>query len=109
MFNKYCIRKKEYKIYMDLNKQPNLVVYSNFQVCLYNCTTIIGENVRYFINKYDVSRDDWNSTINILYNKIDLYSTQHTLIVIFVRPPQSENYVSHVQRRRSVFLLLKHK
>ena len=43
---------------------------------LYNCTTITGENV----NKYDISRDDWNSPINILYYKIDLYRTQHTLI-----------------------------
>ena len=34
----------------------------------------------YFMNKYDISRDDWNCPINILYNKIDLYSTQHTLI-----------------------------
>ena len=32
------------------------------------------------MNKYDISRDDWNSPINILYNKIDLYSTHHTLI-----------------------------
>ena len=47
---------------------------------MYNCTTIIGENVRYFMNKYDISRDDWNSPINILYNKIDLYSTQYTLL-----------------------------
>ena len=31
------------------------------------------------MNKYDLSRDDWNSPINILYNKIDLYSIQHTL------------------------------
>ena len=46
---------------------------------LYNCTTIIGENVRYFINIYDISRDEWNSLINILSNKIDLYSNQHTL------------------------------
>ena len=30
-----------------------------------------------FMNKYDIFRDDWNSPINILYNKIDLYSTQH--------------------------------
>ena len=32
------------------------------------------------MNKYDISRDDWNSPINILYNKIDLYNTQHTLL-----------------------------
>ena len=30
------------------------------------------------MNKYDISRDDWNSPVNILYNKIDLYRTQHT-------------------------------
>ena len=47
---------------------------------MYNCTIIIGENVRYFMNKYDIPRDDWNSPINILYNKIDLYSPQHTLL-----------------------------
>ena len=23
------------------------------------------------MNKYDISRDDWNSPINILYNEID--------------------------------------
>ena len=32
------------------------------------------------MNKYDIYRDDWNSPINILYNEIDLYSIQHTLI-----------------------------
>ena len=47
---------------------------------LYNCTTINSSNVRYFLNKYDISRDDCNSPINILCNKIDLYSPQHTLI-----------------------------
>ena len=54
--------------------------YQIVKYSLYNCTTIIGENVRYFMNKYDISRDDWNSPINILYNKMDLYSTQHTLL-----------------------------
>ena len=36
--------------------------------------------LRYFMNKYDISRDDWNSPLNILYNKIGLYSTQYTRI-----------------------------
>ena len=49
------------------------------------------------MNKYDISRDDWNIPINILYNKIDLYSTQHTSIDdVCVWPLQSENYVSHI-------------
>ena len=32
------------------------------------------------MNKYDISRDDWNGPINILYKKKDFYSTQHTLL-----------------------------
>ena len=63
---------------MDLNKQHKSIIII-VKYSLYNCTTILGENVRYFMNKYDVSRD-WNSPINILYNKIDLYSIQHTLL-----------------------------
>ena len=55
MFNQYCIRKKG--LFILINNQNQLynqiVKYS-----LYNCTTIIGENVRYFMNKYDISRDD---------------------------------------------------
>ena len=41
---------------------------------------LIGENVRYFINKYDLFRDDWNNPINISYNKINLYRSQHISI-----------------------------
>ena len=59
--------------------QPKSVDNQIVKYSLYNCTTIIVEHVRYFINKYDISRDDWNSPKNILYNKIDLYSTQYTL------------------------------
>ena len=66
---------------MDLKiNSPNHLYNQIVKYSLYNCTTIIVENVRYFMNKYDISRDDWNSPINILYNKIDLYSTQHTLL-----------------------------
>ena len=32
------------------------------------------------MNTYDISRDDCNCPTNILYNKIDLYITQHTLL-----------------------------
>ena len=76
----YVLRKRSIKfIWSLLNCQKQL--YTQIvKYLLYNCTTIIGENVRYFMNKYDISRDDWNSPINILNNTIDLYSTQHTLI-----------------------------
>ena len=68
------------KFIWTLINSPNQLYNQIVMYSLYKCTIIIGENVRYFINKYDISRDDWNSPINILYNKIDLYSTQHTLI-----------------------------
>ena len=47
----------------------------------------------YFLNKYDISRDDWNNPINILYNNIN-----------FVCPLQSGNYVSHVIRNTQTSL-----
>ena len=81
LINKSCsintvLGKRSIKFIGTLINIPNQIV----KYSLYNCTNIIGENVRYFMNKYDISRDDWNSPINILYNKIDLYSTQHTLL-----------------------------
>ena len=84
MFNKFCIRKRSIKFRWTLINSPNKLYNQIVKYSLYNCTTIIGENVRYFMNKYDISRNDWNSPINILYNKINLYSTQHTLIDICV-------------------------
>ena len=80
MFNKYCIGKRSIKCICTLINSPNQLYNQIVKYSLYNCTTIIGENVRYFMNKYDIYRDDWNSPINILYNKIDLYSTQHALL-----------------------------
>ena len=37
---------------MDLNKQHKSIIII-VKYSLYNCTTILGENVRYFMNKYD--------------------------------------------------------
>ena len=51
------------------------------QVIQYTDTcNYLGNTICSHIHKYDISRDDWNSPINILHNKIDLYSTQHTLL-----------------------------
>ena len=72
-------KKRSIKFIWTLISSQNQLYNQTVKYSLYNCTTIIGENVRYFMNKYYISRDDWNSPINILYNKIDLYSTQHTV------------------------------
>ena len=83
--NKSCsintaLEKSSIKFIWSLINSQNQLYNQIVKYSLYNCTTIISENVRYFINKYDIYRNDWNSPINMLYNKIDLYSTQHTLI-----------------------------
>ena len=65
MFNKDCIRKSITFIWTLINS-PNQLYNQIVMYSLYNCTTIIGESVRYFMNKYDISRDDWNSPINII-------------------------------------------
>ena len=70
MFKKYCIRKWSIKFIWTLINSQNQLYNQIIKYSLYNCTTIIGENVRYFINKYDISRDDCNSQINILYNTL---------------------------------------
>ena len=59
---------------MDLINSKNQLYNQIVKYSLYKCTTIISENVRYFINKYDISRDDWNSQINciIIYCIINL-------------------------------------
>ena len=40
---------------------------------LHNRNTTLGENVRYFMHKYNIVSTDWFENINILYNKIDIY------------------------------------
>ena len=40
---------------------------------LHNRNTTLGENVRYFMHKYNIVFTDWFENIDILYNKIDMY------------------------------------
>ena len=40
---------------------------------LHNRNITLGENVRYFMYKYNIVFTDWFENINILYNKIDIY------------------------------------
>ena len=80
LINKSCsinsvLGKKSINLLWTLINIQNQLFNQIFKYSFYYCTTIIGENVRYFMNKYDISRDDCNSPMNILYNKIYLYST----------------------------------
>ena len=52
----------EYELY---NK---IVKYS-----MHNANSTLGENVRYFMYKYNLRLDDWNQNINNIYKKVDMY------------------------------------
>ena len=44
---------------------------------MHNAHNTLGENVRYFICKYNLTLDDWNQNINNIYKKIDMYVNNH--------------------------------
>ena len=56
----------EYELY---NK---IVKYS-----MHNSNSTLGENVRYFMYKYNLTLDDWNQNINKIYKKVDMYVNIH--------------------------------
>ena len=75
ILEKRCIK----HIWNLINSENN--VYRQItQYSLYNCTTTIGENIRYFMYKYRINHSDWNGPIIVIFNKIDIYADQHTNI-----------------------------
>lgn len=55
----------------------NYNIYNVIAKCsLYNCNTSMGENIRYFMFKYDIMYEDWFNNINYVYNKIDAIITK---------------------------------
>ena len=44
---------------------------------MHNANSTLGENVRYFMYKYNLTLDDWNQNINNIYKKVDMYVNNH--------------------------------
>ena len=44
---------------------------------MHNANGTLGENVRYFMYKYNLTLDDWNQNINNIYKKVDMYVNNH--------------------------------
>ena len=59
-----------YHVYAD---DTQLYISFKNEDSLHNRNTTLGENVRYFMHKYNIVSTDWFENINILYNKIDIY------------------------------------
>ena len=59
--------------------------------------TTLGENVRYFMHKYNIVFTDWFEYINTLYKKIDIYMSKITLMQnVIMYELRLENCVKHV-------------
>ena len=56
----------EYELY------DKIVKYS-----MHNTNTTLGENVRYFMYKYNLTLDDRDQNINNIYKKVDKYVNNH--------------------------------
>ena len=39
---------------------------------LFNMSTTIGENIKYFMYKYNVTMSDWYNSLSYIYKKIDV-------------------------------------
>ena len=44
---------------------------------MYNANRTLGENVRNFMYKYNLTLDDWNQNVNNIYKKDDMYVNNH--------------------------------
>ena len=54
-----------------LNSEYEL--YNKIQYSMHNANNTLGESVRYFMYKYNLTLDDWNQNINNIYKKVDMY------------------------------------
>ena len=74
------LEKRCIKYIWNLINSGNNVYKQIIHHSLYNCTTTLGENIKYFMYKYRINQSDWNGSINVVFNKIDIYADQHTNI-----------------------------
>ena len=44
---------------------------------MHNANNTLGENVRYFMYKYNLTLNDWNQSINKIYKKVYMYENNH--------------------------------
>ena len=44
---------------------------------MHNANTTLGENVRYFMYKYNLTLNDWNQNINKIHKKVGMYVNNH--------------------------------
>ena len=72
ILEKRCI-KQSWKMLNSEYELYNIIV----KYSMHNANSTLGENVRYFMYKYNLTLDDWNQNINNIYKKVDMYVNNH--------------------------------
>ena len=68
ILEKRCIKQSWKMLNSEYELYNKIVKYS-----MHNANSTLGENVRYFMYKYNLTLDDWNQNINNIYKKVDIY------------------------------------
>ena len=72
ILEKRCIKQSWKMLNSECELYNKIVKY-----CMHNANSTLGENVRYFMYKYNLTLDDWNQNINNIYKKVDMYVNNH--------------------------------
>ena len=70
-FYSQYFRKKCVKFLWNLLNSDNVLFSRICKYFVYNSDTTMGENMRYFMYKYNLMYDDWFSDLNDVYIKIE--------------------------------------
>ena len=67
------LEKRSIKYIWNLINSENNLYGSIVKLSLYNNSTTLGENIRYFMYKYKIYDYEWYDSINVIFKKIDRY------------------------------------
>ena len=67
------LEKRSIKYIWNLMNGENKLYGSIVKLSLYNNSTTLGENIRYFMYKYKIYDYEWYDSINVIFKKIDRY------------------------------------
>ena len=67
------LEKRSIKYIWNLINGENKLYGSIVKLSLYNNSTTLGENIRYFMYKYKIYDYEWYDSMNVIFQKIDRY------------------------------------
>ena len=72
LYWKRCLKQSWKMLNSEYELYNKIVKYS-----MHNANSTLGENVRYFMYKYNLTLDDCNQNINNICKKVDMYVNNH--------------------------------